>query len=407
MTDERAVIVGAGLAGSWTAARLRQEGFEGRITLLGAEPHPPYDRPPLSKDVLRGAHEPGADAEATGLGLDFDALGVELLTGRAATGLRPGPRLLDTDQGPLPYDHLVLATGAEPVTLPGTQGRSDVHVLRTLDDARRLRRVLDARAALVAVGAGWIGAEVATAARAAGCRVTVVEAAGRPLAGTLPREAAEPMRRWYTEAGVELRTGHAVTAVRDGEVELADGTVVGADAVLVGIGSRPATGWLAGSGVALAPDGSVRADARLRTSAPGVWAVGDCASYPSARYGERLLVHHWDNALSGAGAAAAGVLGREAAHDPVPYFWSEQFGRRVQYAGHRGRDDVAVTRGDPGAGTDGWSVCWLRPDGTLAALLTVDRPRDLAQGRRLAERAVPLDPGRVADPSVPLKAAVR
>jgi NADPH-dependent 2,4-dienoyl-CoA reductase/sulfur reductase-like enzyme len=306
--------------------------------------------------------------------------------------------------GPLPYDHLVLATGAEPVTLPGTRDVPGVHVLRTLDDARALRGVLAARGSLVAVGAGWIGAEVATAARAAGCRVTVVEAARQPLAGALPPEVTAPMRRWYAEAGAELRTGQPVTAVRPGEVELADGTVLGADAVLVGVGSRPATGWLAGSGVPLAPDGSVAADELRR---PGVYAAGDCASHPSARYGRRLLVHHWDNALTGARTVAAGITGAAAApYDPVPYFWSEQFGRYVQYAGHHAAADRLLLRGDPAAGDTGWSAVWLRGD-VPVAVLAVDRPRDLLQGRRLLERGTPLDPDRAADPSVPLKAAAR
>ncbi|MDT0346542.1 FAD-dependent oxidoreductase [Streptomyces sp. DSM 44938] len=400
MTEQRVVIVGAGLAGAGTAARLREQGFDGKIALVGAEPHRPYDRPPLSKDLLLGK------AESADLDFDFAALGVDLLLGRAATGVLTGERVLNTDAGPLPYDHLVLATGAEPVTLPGTGALPGVHVLRTLADARRLKPVLDARGSVVAVGAGWIGAEVATAARLAGCRVTVVEAAHQPLAGVLPAEVGAPMRRWYADAGAELRTGHPVTAVRDGEVELADGTVLGADAVLVGIGSRPATGWLRDSGIPLEPDGSVRADAGLRTGVPGVYAVGDCASFPSARYGRRLLVHHWDNALTGPSTVAAGILGGTAAHDPVPYFWSEQFGRYVQYAGYHEPADALVRRGDPAGGDAAWSVCWLR-EGVLRALLTVDRPRDLAQGRRLIERATPLDPERVADPSVPLKAAAR
>ncbi|WP_326600739.1 NAD(P)/FAD-dependent oxidoreductase [Streptomyces sp. NBC_01803] len=405
----RVVVAGAGLAGVRTAAELREQGWAGAITLVGAEPHRPYDRPPLSKELLLGK------AEEAPLDVDFAALGVELLLGRAATGVRTADRLLDTAAGPLPYDHLVLATGAEPVTLPGTASVPGVHLLRTLDDARRLKPVLDARGSVVAVGAGWIGAEAATAARAAGCRVTVVEAGHHPLPGVLPGEVTEPMRRWYADAGAELRTGQAVTAVRDGEVELADGTVLGADAVLVGIGSRPATGWLAGSGIGLAPDGSLRADERLRTDAPGVYAVGDCASFPSARYGRRLLVHHWDNALTGPRTVAAGILGRtDAAHDPVPYFWSEQFGHHVQYAGHHGPGDRPLWRGEPG-GEDGWTVCWLRggdgPEGASAAVptavLAVDRPRDLTQGRRLIERGAALDPERAADPSVPLKAAAR
>jgi NADPH-dependent 2,4-dienoyl-CoA reductase/sulfur reductase-like enzyme len=420
VTEQRAVIAGAGLAGAQTAAQLREQGWEGVITLVGAEPHRPYDRPPLSKDLLLGKGGP----EDALLDVDFEGLGIELLLGRAATGVRTAERLLDTDGGPLPYDHLVLATGAEAATLPGTTGTTGtagvgVHVLRTLDDARRLKPVLDAGGSIVAVGAGWIGAEVATAARAAGCRITVVEAAAHVLPGALPAEVTEPMRRWYEAAGAELRTGQRVAAVREGEVELASGgtpgnggvaaggrTVLGADAVLVGVGSRPATGWLANSGIELAADGSIRADAGLRTSAPGVYAVGDCASFPSARYGRRLLVHHWDNALNGPRTVAANVVGRDSAYDPVPYFWSEQFGRYVQYAGHHTTGDRLLWRGTPDDAA--WSVCWLREgeaDGALVAVLAVDRPRDLTQGRRLIERGARLDPARATDPSVPLKAA--
>ncbi|WP_230423953.1 NAD(P)/FAD-dependent oxidoreductase [Streptomyces radicis] len=400
MSESGVVVVGAGLAGAHTAARLRERGWAGPVTLVGAETHPPYDRPPLSKELLLGT------AERADLDVDFAALGVELALGRTATGLRVDARVLETDAGPVPYDHLVLATGAGPVTLPGTGELARVHTLRTLDDARRLRPVLAAGGSVVAVGAGWIGAEVATAARASGCRVTVVEAGHQPLAGALPAEVTAPMRRWYADAGAELRTGSPVTAVREGEVELADGTVVGADAVLVGVGSRPATGWLAGSGVALAADGSVAADAALRASAPGVWAVGDCASYPAARYGgRRLLIHHWDNAMTGPATVAAGILGDEAVHDPVPYFWSEQFGRYVAHAGLRGPSDALLWRGDPG--DPGWTALWLGEGGALKAFLAVDRPRDLSQGRRLLERGAALDPGRAADPSVPLKAAAR
>ncbi|MGW4702752.1 oxidoreductase C-terminal domain-containing protein, partial [Streptomyces sp. NPDC004285] len=188
-------------------------------------------------------------------------------------------------------------------------------------------------------------------------------------------------------------------------VVLADGRELAADAVVVGIGARPATGWLTGSGIALDPGGAVTADDRLRTSLPDVYAVGDCASFPSARYGERLLVHHWDNALQGPRAVAAAITGAaDAPYDPVPYFWSEQFGRFVQYAGHHADADELLWRGDPA--DDAWSVLWLRA-GVPVALLAVGRPRDLAQGRRLIEAAVPVDPERAADPSVPLKAAVR
>ncbi|WP_240965667.1 NAD(P)/FAD-dependent oxidoreductase [Streptomyces zingiberis] len=465
------------MAGARTAQALRAEGWTGAITLIGAERHPPYDRPPLSKAALLppAPGGPAGPAKTTELGIDLAALGVELLLGRTVTALRPAERLVvtapagapggmggagdspadghdgpadpagraapdgppgpditpgyDGPAGPPPghggpaalrYDHLVLATGADPIDLPGSAGAPGVHVLRTLDDAEGLRPVLAERREIVVVGAGWIGAEVTTAAREAGCPVTVVEAAAQPLAGALPAEVAAPMADWYEEAGARLLTGARVAAVEPGAVLLGDGTRLRADAVVVGIGARPATGWLAGSGVDLAPDGSVSADERLRTSLPDVYAAGDCASFPSARYGERLLVHHWDNAAQAPATVAAHIVRGPAAtpaYDPVPYFWSEQFGRFLQYAGHRTGGERLLWRGGPAAPSGspdepggsasrpgGWTVCWLR-DGVLTALLAVGRPRDVAQGRRLIARGARLDPERAADPSVPLKSA--
>ncbi|MCX5407799.1 FAD-dependent oxidoreductase [Streptomyces sp. NBC_00335] len=399
-TRRGVVIVGAGMAGVQTAVALREQGWTGPVTLLGAEPHQPYDRPPLSKAVLLGK------AEDSAFDVDFEELGIELRLGVEVTGLRAADREVDTEAGPVPYEYLVLATGALPLTLPGAEGVPGVHLLRTLDDAARLRPVLAAGSAVVVVGAGWIGAEFATAAREAGCAVTVVEAAGRVLAGALPAEVAEPMGRWYARAGAELLTDARVASVEPGRVLLADGRELPAEAVVVGIGARPATGWLAGSGVELGPDGAVTADEWLRTSVPGVYAVGDCASFPSARYGSRLLVHHWDNALQGPRVVAADILAGgsgEQVYDPVPYFWSEQFGRFVQYAGHHADADAPLWRGDPEADT--WSVCWLR-EGRLVALLAVGRPRDLAQGRRLIESGALVDPAKVADPATALKSAL-
>lgn len=392
------VIVGAGMAGVQTAVELRRQGWRGAITLLGDEPHPPYDRPPLSKAVLLGTE--GTEPVDIRFDVDFDALGVELRLGVRAGSLRTEAKELVTDGGPVPYDRLVLATGAHAVALPGTAGVPGVYPLRTLDDASALRPVLAAAVPVVVVGAGWIGAEFATAARQAGCEVTVVEAADRPLAGVLPASVTAPMRGWYAEAGVRLRTGTAVAAVEPGAVLLADGSRLPAGAVVVGIGARPAGAWLAGSGVRLDPAGAVLADDRLRTSAPDVFAVGDCASFPSARYGRRLMIHHWDNAVQGPRTAAANLLGGDEPYDPVPYFWSEQFGRFVQYAGHHTAGDTMLNRGDPA--DPAWSVLWLR-DGVLVALLAVGRPRDMAQARKLIARSAALDPARAADPALPLK----
>ncbi|MGW0493909.1 NAD(P)/FAD-dependent oxidoreductase [Streptomyces sp. NPDC003007] len=397
----RVVVAGAGMAGVQTAVALRERGFTGDVILIGAEPHQPYDRPPLSKAVLLGK------SEGSAFDVDFDALGIELRLGCEVLGLRPADHELDTEDGPVPYDALVVATGAEPVRLPGAEGVPGVHLLRTLDDAERLRPVLARRQDIVVVGAGWIGAEFATAAREAGCAVTVVEAAERPLAGALPAEVAAPMAGWYADAGAVLRTHARVERVEPGAVLLDDGTRLPAGAVVVGIGARPATAWLAGSGIALGAHAEVLADEHLRTSAPDVYAVGDCASFPSGRYGERLLVHHWDNALQGPRTVAVNIVGRAtgetpAVYDPVPYFWSEQFGRFVQYTGHHAAADTTLWRGDSSG--PAWTVCWLRGE-RLVALLAVGRPRDLAQGRRLIASGARMNPVLLADPARPLKAA--
>ncbi|MGV9453821.1 NAD(P)/FAD-dependent oxidoreductase [Streptomyces sp. NPDC003635] len=386
------------MAGVQTAVALREQGFSGTVTVIGAEPHQPYDRPPLSKAVLLGK------AEDSAFDVDFEALGIDLRLGREVLGVRPGDHQLDTAEGPVPYDVLVLATGAEPIRLPGAEGVPGVHLLRTLDDAERLRPVLARQHDIVVVGAGWIGAEFATAAREAGCSVTVVEAADRPLAGALPADVAAPMTAWYADSGADLRTHARVAHVEPGEVVLDDGSRLPAGAVVVGIGARPATAWLAGSGIELGTYGEVVADDRLRTSVADVYAVGDCASFPSGRYGERLLVHHWDNALQGPRTVAADIIGETPlVYDPVPYFWSEQFGRFVQYAGHHASADLTVWRGDPAG--PAWSVCWLR-EGRLVALLAVGRPRDLAQGRKLIEAGAHLDPTLLEDPARPLKSAL-
>ncbi len=391
------VVVGAGMAGVQTAVALREQGFTGTVTLIGAEPHQPYDRPPLSKAVLLGK------AEGSAFDVDFESLGIELQLGCEADGVRPADHELDTESGPVPYDVLVLATGAEPIRLPGTEGVPGVHLLRTLDDAERLRPVLSRQHDIVVVGAGWIGAEFATAAREAGCAVTVVEAADRPLAGALPAEVAAPMTAWYADSGAALRTHARVERIEPGAVVLDDGARLPAGAVVVGIGARPATDWLAASGIELGAHREVVADDHLRASTPDVYAVGDCASFPSARYGERLLVHHWDNALQGPRTVAANIIGETpVVYDPVPYFWSEQFGRFVQYAGHHASADTLLWRGDPLG--PAWTVCWLRED-RLVALLAVGRPRDLAQGRRLIESGTPVVAELLTDPARPLKQA--
>jgi NADPH-dependent 2,4-dienoyl-CoA reductase/sulfur reductase-like enzyme len=386
------VVVGGGLAGLQTLVALRERGHAGPLTLVGAEDRPPYDRPPLSKTVLRGA------ADDSALPTDWAALDVDLRLGHRATGLRPGR--LETDSGPVPFDRLVLATGSEPVRLPG----DGALVLRTHDDALALRDRLRTGDRLAVVGAGWIGAEVATAAVAAGVRVTVVEAGEAPLAGVLPAEVGRRMLPWWRE--VDLRLGRRVDRVAADEVHLADGEMLRADTVLVGVGVRPASGWLHDSGVRQVPGGAVSVDSGLATSLPGVYAVGDLAAWESRRYGTRLRVEHWDHALHSPSVAAANLLaGPDAVetYDPVPYFWSEQWGRMVQFAGYSHGADRTVVR-DGGDGT--WTVLWLAGQ-ELRAALAVDRPRDLVQARTLMRAGRSVDAGALTDPGVAVKATAR
>ena len=296
------VVVGAGLAGLQTVVALRDQGYAGPLTLLGAEHEPPYDRPPLTKELLRG------EVDATTLEADWTALDVDLRLGVRVDSVGDG--VLYADRGEVAFEKCVLATGAVPRTLPGA-GIS----LRTRADAMALRSTLRPGARLAIVGAGWIGAEVATAAVAAGVQVTVIEALPAPLAGAMPVAIGGRTVPWWE--GVDLRLGTSVESVEPAAVHLVGGGTVAADTVLVGIGVRP----VVPAGPALTPAGAAAVDGQLRTSLPGVWAVGDCASWESARYGTRMLVEHWDAALRAPGVVAANVLGGAQVWDPVPYFW--------------------------------------------------------------------------------------
>ncbi|HTS97435.1 MAG TPA: FAD-dependent oxidoreductase [Streptosporangiaceae bacterium] len=386
----RIVVAGAGLAGLRTAEELRASGYAGALTLVGAETRPPYDRPPLSKRLMAG------ELSDTTLREDLPALELTLRLGETATGLDEG--VLRTDRGEHRFDRLVLATGAVPVRLPGG-GRQ--RVLRTLDDALALRDRLRPGLRLVIVGAGWIGAELATAAAARGCRVTVLEAAAAPLAAAVGPEVGALTAGWYQAAGVDLRLGQAVESVQPGGLALAGGGWLAADEVVTAVGVRPATGWLVGSGVAL--ENGVAADEQLRTTVPGVFAAGDCMAFWSRRYRRRLRFEHWDVALRAPAVVAANLLGAADVYDPVPYFWSEQFGRMIQYVGFHGAAGRMLLRGDPAAPR--WGACWLAGD-VLVALLVVDTPRDLAQGRRLIEAGAAVDAARLADPAIPVRDAV-
>jgi 3-phenylpropionate/trans-cinnamate dioxygenase ferredoxin reductase subunit len=394
MRTDRVVIAGAGLAGLRTAEELRARGYTGAITMIGAERRPPYDRPPLTKKFMTG------ELDDTSLRADMTALGVDLRLGEVATGLGDG--VLRTDRAEYGFGALVVTTGASPVRLAGSGPQ---RVLRTLDDAMALRSVLRPGVKLAVIGAGWIGAELATSAARRGCQVTVVEAAPAPLVGALGAEVGSVTEPWYAAAGVELRLGQPVESVEPGGLALPVGEWLAADEIVTAVGVRPEVGWLAGSGVML--ENGVAVDEGLRASRPGVYAAGDCAAFVSRRYRRRVRVEHWDTAIHAPGVVAANILGGDERYDPVPYFWSEQFGRMVQYGGHHTAADQLIWRGDPAA--KDWSACWLAGPGApgararLVAVLAVSRPRDLLQGRRLIASGALVDPARLADPGVPIR----
>lgn len=341
----RIVIIGASLAGLRAAETLRQHGHDGPITIVGDEQHLPYDRPPLSKQVLTGKVGP----DATSLP-GSDQLGVEWILGRAATALDLGAKRVHLGgDAALEYDGLLIATGARPRILPGAPAGSGVHYLRTLDDAVALRADLERSRGLVVIGAGFIGLEVACSAQQVGVPVTVLEALPVVLERALGTTIGQTVMDWHRSKGMDLRTGVGVDRIVTGPdgrpeaVALSDGTSVEADTVVVGIGVTPATDWLEGSGVDTA-DG-VRCDSRLRVLAGGrpledVLAAGDVARWDHPAYPEPVRVEHWTNATEAGEAAAMTFLHGDDAepYGPTPYFWSDQHGVKLQFVGRAAPD---------------------------------------------------------------------
>lgn len=366
--DGRVVVVGGGLAAVRTCSALRRKGLTGPIDVLGAESHLPYDRPPLSKDVLAGKRD------ETPLPFDVDKLGITYHRGRRATGLDADSRTVHTDRGDLRYDGLVIASGGTPLMLPGDGPQT---TLRTVDDALQLRARLLEGHHVALIGASWIGAEVATAALARGCRVTCLELEQAPLARALGTEVAESLLPWWRD--VSLRCGVTVHEVTEHGVLLADGSTVTADAVVTGIGIRPEIGWLRDAPLDL--ERGVLTDSRCRTNVDGIVAVGDVAQRWSDRAGRHVLTEHWDDAGGAGTTAATALLSGDVAPplDPVPYFWSDQFGHKVQYVGHHGPHDTADIQLDAKGNLD--VVTWTSPEGILSAWLGVDRPKDVIKAR--------------------------
>jgi NADPH-dependent 2,4-dienoyl-CoA reductase/sulfur reductase-like enzyme len=391
---ERIVIVGASLAGLRAAEELRTQGHEGPIAIVGDEPHRPYDRPPLSKQVLAGKQPPEA-TELDVAGGSVDDLELDWHLATTATSLDLTARTVLLAGGDrLAFDGLVVATGASPRRLPGTDHLAGVHTLRTLDDCVAIRTALEANPQRVAVvGAGFIGAEVAATCRGLGIDVSLIEALPVPLERGLGAEMGTVMADVHREHGVDVRLGVGVVLIEGSDrverVRLTDGTVLDVDLVVVGIGVAPNTEWLTGSGLMI--DNGVLCDATC-LAAPGVVAAGDVARWPNARFGEVMRVEHWDNAIAMGSHAACTLLAdlrgeRRAPFAPVPWFWSDQYDRKVQLAGRSGSDDlVEVVSGDV---ADRRFVAFYGRAGRLVGVLGMNQPAKVMRWRGLVEVGTP------------------
>ncbi len=377
------VVVGASLAGLRAVERLREQGFGGRIVLVGDEPHLPYDRPPLSKEILQGKW----DVDRLPLRRKpYEELEIELRLGRRATALDPSARTVTLDDGRSEsYDAVLLATGATARRLPGQPALSGIHRLRTLDDALAIRAELEKGPRVLIVGAGFIGAEVAASARARGLDVILVEPQPVPLMRGLGRAMGEVSARVHRDHGVDLRCGVSVDTFegncRVERVRLSDGHLVGADLVVVGIGATPATAWLASSGLAI--DDGVVCDAHCRASVPGVYAAGDLARFYNPVFDELMRIEHWSNAVEQGVQAADNMLAGAAAkpYAHVPWFWSTQYDVKIQFAGRmRPDDEMRIVSGS--VEERKFTALYGRA-GRLVGVLAFNRPRALLLYKKL------------------------
>ena len=390
-------IVGASLAGLNAAEALRREGFDGPVTLIGAESHLPYDRPPLSKQVLAGEWEPERAALTDSEELAEDDIEVRL--GVRATALDMAARELSLDTGETAaFDGLVIATGARCRTMGGVEGLDGVHVLRSLDDCLALRSDFEAMPPrVVVVGAGFIGAEVAATARGRGLEVTLVEALPTPLSRVLGDEMGQVCAEVHRDHGVDLRTGVGVSGISGGDrverVTLSDGSAVDADVVVVGIGVIPNTEWLAGSGLQV--DDGVICDAAC-LAAERVTAAGDVARWPNELFGETMRVEHWDNAAQQGSHAGRRLLDEGTGpFTPVPWFWSDQYDRKIQLAGRvRGDDEVRVVTGS--VEERRFAAIYGRA-GRITGVLGFNRPRHVMRYRALIEQRASFDEALAAE----------
>ena len=399
--EQTYVIVGASLAGAKAAETLRSEGFDGRLMLIGAEEERPYERPPLSKDYLRG--EAGRDKVYVHDAGFYSEHDIELRLGRRVVGLDLSAGEVALDDGDrLRYDRLLLTTGAEPrrLAVPGAE-LDGVLYLRSVEDSDALRQRLDRGGAVIVVGAGWIGAEVAASARQRGLDVTVLDPLTVPLERVLGGEVGAIYRDIHADHGTKLLMGTGVEAF-EGEtaverVRTSDGHELDCDFVVVGVGVEPRTELAAKAGLTL--DDGIAVDERLRTSAPAVFAAGDVANAYHPFYGERIRVEHWANALNQGPAAARSMLGGGEAYERLPYFFSDQYDVGMEYSGFARSWDRVVLRGDPGKRE--FIAFYLVRDRVVAGMnVNVWDVTNPIQS--LIRDRVPVDDRRLADPDIPL-----
>lgn len=395
-------IVGAGQAGGWAAQTLRKEGFNGRVLLLGDEPHPPHERPPLSKAVLSGEATP--DSTRLQKTEAFAALGLDWRPGARVARIDRSAKRIELASGEaIAYDKLILCTGgrARRLSAPGAESIA-VHTLRTIDDALALAPMLAPGRRVVVIGGGWIGLEVAATARKKGADVVVVEAQSRLCERTVPREMSEHLLALHQSHGTRVLLGAAIKSLAAGAdggcvVTLSDGEALACDAVVAGIGMLPNDELARDAG--LACDGGVLVDAQCRTSDPDIFAAGDVACTPNPWAGRRLRLESWQNAQEQGIAAARSALGLEVDYQPLPWFWSDQYEMNLQIYGIPTPMHRVVARGAPGSAS--FVLFYLDGD-VVQAALGPNSAKDLRFARRLIEQRKPVDEQRLADPSFPM-----
>lgn len=384
MAPEHLVVVGASLTGLRAVEAARRFGHDGRIILIGAEKHLPYDRPPLSKEFLDDPTS--VDTHFPGVTELTENLDVDVRLGTSASALDVASKTLTVGDETIDYDALLIGTGVEARSLPGAESLEGVHSLRTLDDAVAIRAALDSSQRVVVVGAGFIGSEVASSARKRGLEVTILEGQATPLVRSIGEFAGIGLSSLHERNGTELRCGVAVSALEGDRhvtgVRLADGEVIPADLVIVGIGAAPAVDWLTGSGLTL--DNGIVCDSKLQ-AAPGVWAAGDVARWRNPDFDLDMRLEHWTNAAEQAAHAVRNMLDPEAATEyrHVPYFWSDWYGYRIQFVG------VAV--GEPTVVTGRWDgdafAALFRDGDRFMGALTLNRRADIMKYRAIIGRA--------------------